>query len=121
MHNLIRYIYSRNYFFAIVASIVLFLTFMSLGLNQLAIAIYFINFFLAASYIFLFLLKKLKEEYFYSAVIFSAVVAIGLYGLFAFFEKEALDFKIYLLPVFFLVNFTAALYFLFRKKLFTKK
>ena len=94
---------------------------MSFGLNQLAIAVYFINFFLALSYIFLFILKKLKEEYFYSAVIISAVLAVGLYGMFVFFEKESLDYKIYLLPVFFLVNFTAALYYLFRNKLFAKK
>ena len=118
---MIRYIYSRNYFYAIVASIVLFLTFMSFNLTQPAIIIYFINFFLATSYIFIFLLRKLKEEYFYSAVIISAVTAIGLYVLFAFYDKYSTDYKIYLLPVFFLVNFTAALYFLFRNKMFNKK
>lgn len=93
---------------------------MSFGLNQLALIVYFINFFLAVSYIFIFLLRKLKEEYFYSAVIISAVISAGLYGMFIFFEKEALNYKVYLFPVFFLVNFTAALYHLVRKKFFKK-
>jgi len=93
---------------------------MSFQLNQLALIVYFINFFLALSYILIFLMRKVREEYFYSAVILTAVAAIGLYIFFVFFEKQSKDFKIYLLPMFFLVNFSAALYYLFRKKLFVK-
>jgi hypothetical protein len=117
---MLRLIYSEKYFYAIVATIVIFLSLMSFGINQLAIIIYFINFFLASSYTCVFLFKKQKEEYFYAAVIVCAVLAIGLYIFFVFFEKDSLSLKIYLMPVFFVVNFTASLYFLFRKKIFSK-
>lgn len=115
---MIRIIYSRLYFYAITASIVLFLAMMSFEFHSASTVVLFINFFLASSYSCLFIFRKLKEEYFYSAVILCGVFAVSLYIFFAFFEKYSHDFKIYLMPLFIILNLMAGLYFLFRKKFF---
>jgi tryptophan-rich sensory protein len=91
---------------------------MSLEFSNALTLVYFINFFLASSYSCLFIFRKFKEEYFFSAVILCGVLALSLYIFFAFFEKYSHDFKIYLLPVFVILNLMAGLYFLFREKFF---